>query len=159
HFSNLNFTIVIACAWVLVMISSASFWTLVAQSTIGGLILNLFQAIIVIIAVTVLDSVRGAAFRIETAFVLPAAIAYSALMIWLGRRKFARFQATGTLPADDVLAGHPLLSRAFTTWLRCRSNGALLNLFRKEVRLLWPIWLFTILCIIILAALWPVQFL
>jgi hypothetical protein len=159
-----DFTTIYALTWILVVISSAAFWTLFAQSTIGGLVLNLLQAIIVVIAIAAVDSVRGAgstasALRSELPFVLPVAVIYSGFMIWLGRRKFAQLEATGTLPTDDALVHHPMLSRAFTKWLRCHSRGAVLNLFRKEVRLLWPIWLFTILCIVILAALWPLQFL
>ena len=150
------------CAWLIIAVSSATFWILVAQSTIGGLVLNLMQACIILTIAALVNFTLGRGFypmatELSPTFAFPLAVCYSVFMIWLGRRKLARFQSTGTIAGDDVLVNHPQIMRIFTGWLRCRPQGALLNLVRKEIRLLWPVWLFTALCIALLIAVAPLQ--
>ena len=67
-------------------------------------------------------------------------------MLWLGGRMLARFQATGGMAGDDLLmAGPDVMPGALAGWLRCRPTGAVLNLIRKELRLLRPVWLISLL--------------
>jgi hypothetical protein len=61
-------------------------------------------------------------------------------MLWLGGRALARFEVTGGMAGDDLLMAGP-----FAGCLRCRPTGAVLNLFRKEFRLLRPVWLISLL--------------
>jgi hypothetical protein len=160
---RLNSALFLICgAWLILAISSSAFWTLVAKSTIGGLALTILNAAIVGAVAMLLNAVvEGASwdtgFRIRLSIILPVALGYSAFMIWLGRRKFARFEATGTFAGDDVLVSHPRLTRPFLGWLRCRPSGAVRNLLRKEIRVLWPVWLFTIVCVVLLAFLSGLQ--
>jgi hypothetical protein len=73
-------------------------------------------------------------------------LVYAGLMLWLGWRKLASFQAIGEMAGDDLLtAGPDLLPGAWLGWLRCRPNETVLNLFRKEFRLLRPVWLISLL--------------
>jgi len=66
------------------------------------------------------------------------------------------------MAGDDLLtAGPRVLPRAWVSWLRCRPTGAVLNLFRKEFRLLRPVWLISLLaalnwaCLTVLVLLHP----
>ena len=73
-------------------------------------------------------------------------LCYAGVMLWLGWRKLARFQATGGMAGDDLLmAGPDVMPGALAGWLRCRPTGAVLNLIRKELRLLRPVWLISLL--------------
>ena len=73
-------------------------------------------------------------------------LGYAGLMLWLGWRLLARFQATGGMASDDLLmAGPDVMPGAWAGWLRCRPTGAVLNLIRKELRLLRPVWLISLL--------------
>jgi hypothetical protein len=71
------------------------------------------------------------------------------VMLWLGRRALARFQVTGGMAGDDLLmAGPDVMPEGLAGWLRCHPTGAVLNLIRKEVRLLRPLWLITALAVL-----------
>src|SRR6266850_2267112 len=139
-------TSIIAGIWMLTAICSATFWTLVARSTIGGLILNLFQG-------------WGMAFTWQLArwlFRLPpladkesigdlliatvAALGYALVMLRLSQWKLARFQATGSLPGTDVFTGPHIWGS--------KAPGAVVNLVRKELHLLWLVWLLMIVPIL-----------
>jgi len=78
-------------------------------------------------------------------------------MLWLGVRKLARFQVTGGSADSDLLVTGPALApEALADLLRCRPSGAFLNLIRKELRLLRPLWLisfFTVIYVALLALL------
>ena len=76
----------------------------------------------------------------------------SGLMLWLSGRKLARFQVTGGIAGDDLLmAGPTVIPEAFAAWFRCRPGSPFLNLIRKELRLLRPLWLLTLLAVLDLA--------
>ena len=50
------------------------------------------------------------------------------------------------MAGDDLLmAGPDVMPGALAGWLRCRPTGAVLNLIRKELRLLRPVWLISLL--------------
>jgi hypothetical protein len=139
-------------AWVAASIASAPFWTLLARSTLGGVALNLaIQAFIVGPAAQLgfrLAGHQGFDSQGVTPFwtLTLACLGYGGVMLWLGWRKLARFQATGGMAGDDLLtAGPDVLPGALVGWLRCRPSGAVLNLFRKEFRLLRPVWLISLL--------------
>ena len=67
-------------------------------------------------------------------------------MVWLGGQALVRFQATGGMGSDDLLmAGPDVMGGALAGWLTCRPHGVVLNLIRKELRLLRPVWLITLL--------------
>jgi len=77
-------------------------------------------------------------------------LCYAGVMLWLGRRALARFQVTGGMAGDDLLmAGPDVMPGALAGWFRCRPTGAVLNLIRKELRLLRPLWLFTLLGVLV----------
>ena len=144
-----------AIVWVITTMASATFWTLVARSTIGGLALNyVLQPIslgFIVNQTLDLGLERSPAL---IPFLLAFGLCYAALMLWLGGRKLARFQVTGGMAGDDLLmAGPSVMPEALAGWFRCRPGAPFLNLIRKELRLLRPLWLITLLAVPYLACL------
>jgi hypothetical protein len=140
-----------AAAGIIAVTLSATFWTLFAGSTLGGVALNVATYSLIMIAFNLLSSFRATVFfSPRHTLVVPAMtsvlLCYAGVMLWFGGRTLARFQATGGMAGDDLLtAGPQVLPGAWVRWLRCRPRGAALNLFRKEFRLLRPVWLISLL--------------
>ncbi len=142
--------------YVIAIMASATFWTLLARSTIGGLALNGLAMDIFLASFVIVGRVLGywtvenweeiAGPHSAKTVVSIAALCYAGLMLWLGGRKLARFQVTGGIAGDDLLmAGPNVMPGALAGWFRCRPSGPFLNLIRKELRLLRPLWLITLL--------------
>jgi len=164
-------------AEIIAITASATFWTLLARSTLGGAALNVaalffinvVTPFFVVMALKWAKLFRGAgnaSLAATTHIVFLAGtfffLGYAGLMLWLGGRRLARFQATGGTAGDDLLtAGPQVLPGTLVRWLRCRPTGAVLNLFRKEFRLLRPVWLISLLaavdwgCLALLGLLHP----
>jgi len=144
---------VIAGAYIIATTAAAAFWTLVARSTLGGLVLNfLFPGCMVLVWANLPERIRDTEYPFlpttstGVSIAVFAFLGYAGVMIWLGRRKLTRFQVTGGMAGDDLLmAGPRMMPGAWTSWFRCRPTGAVLNLVRKELHLLRPLWLVTLL--------------
>jgi ABC-type transport system involved in multi-copper enzyme maturation permease subunit len=157
---NSDVTFGLAAVIALISLCSAMFWTLNGKSTIGGLTLNTLQAVIIFCLVQAalwLLSLRSV--PITTGMTFGAGVAgclYALLMLWLGCRTLERFQTAGGIGGDDILMANPkVMSGAVARLLECRSTGPVLNLVRKEVRLLWPVWLLTAVVCLFLIGLAP----
>lgn len=148
---------VAAIVCVLVTTASAPFATLATRSTLGGFgLVTCFLSLIGLVIVGIAKRRHGE----ESPLILPAtdltaiaavAIGYAGLMLWLEGRKLVRFQATGGVADHDLLmTDSALVPRALAEWLRCRPSGAFLNLLRKELRLLLPFWMFTVVALVYL---------
>ena len=150
-----------AALWMVITVSSATYWTLVARSTTGGLILNLFQVLIVVFAVIVIPNALGfdvlpIAPTAASPFGMSLTLSYAAVMFWLGWRKLSSFQAAGRSAGKDILAGRPRVALGVVERvLQSRPRQPVLNLIRKEVRLLWPVWLLTAFAILFLVLMTP----
>jgi len=134
----------------IVFVASAPFWTLFTRSIVGGVVLTFgVYTFIFVLGGQVLFWGRGYSKLGTSTFIATMSIVflgYAGLMLWLGWRKLTRFQATGGVGGDDLLTAAPgVLPGALVGWLRCRPTGAVLNLFRKEFRLLRPVWLISLL--------------
>ena len=143
-----------AGGWIVAITASAPFWTLFTRSTVGGVALNI--GVHSFIGVTIpwgnlADGLRARGYLAPGHLIVPSTVTflflcYAAVMLWLGRRLLARFQVTGGMAGDDLLmAGPDVMPGTVGGWLRCRPSGAVLNLIRKELRLLRPVWLITLL--------------
>jgi len=134
----------------IVFVASAPFWTLLTRSIVGGAVLNFGVYIFIFVLWGQVFSwgwgyskLAASTFMATMRFV---SLGYAGLMLWLGWRLLARFQATGGMASDDLLmAGPDVMPGAWAGWLRCRPSGAVLNLIRKELRLLRPVWLISLL--------------
>ena len=138
-----------AVAAAIVSVASAPFWTLFSRSIVGGLVLSFgVYNFVIVLGLQALYWGSGYSNPPDSIFISTMSavfLLYAGLMLWLGWRKLARFQAMGDMPGDDLLiAGPRLLPQALAGWLRCRPTGAVLNLFRKEYGLLRPVWLISL---------------
>lgn len=155
-------------AWLLATVSSSTFWTLVTRSTLGGCALGQIAQFLVY-AVMMIAGLRifgpepsTTALHVAEALGAAICLGYSGVMFWLGCRKLEHFQATGGIVSDDLLmVGPRMIPRAWAELLRCRPAGSTLNLIRKELRLLRPLWLITLLflvcwaCVVVTIRLMP----
>ncbi len=140
-------------------IASATFWTLFARSTMGGFAMNAFPQYFTIAAWANWEWILGpkpspAETITALSTVAFVGLFYAGVMLWLGGQKLARFQVTGGMAGDDLLmAGPNVMPEALAGLFRCRPTGPILNLIRKELRLLRPLWLITLLVLLYLTCL------
>ena len=150
-----------AIVYVLVTVASATLCTLATRSTLGGL--ALFSGLLFLGSLfsggiseppppgQPLHVVPSLA---ATLTIIPVGICFAALMLWLSARKLAHFQvAGGSAEGDLLMAGPVLMPEALAAWFRPRPSGALLNLVRKEFRLLRPLWVMGLLVLLYVACL------
>jgi hypothetical protein len=154
--------VVIPVIWVVVTVCSAVVCSLIARSTVGGMILNYLHVVLIGIATVSADRFLGPkpspeAVRLVLGFGVLAAAIYAILMLWIGRLMLARFQATGTASADLLVNTPDSVRDALSGFLRCSPDSPLSNLVVKEIRLLGPLWLLAILFAVLLLCLVPLQ--
>jgi len=147
---------VAAVVYVVVSAASATFLTLATRSTLGGLLLisgmlfagSLFSG-------GTGDTPRGGISPAAAIGMLGTfGLCFSALMLWLGVRKLARFQVTGGGSEVDLMVTGPAIApEALAELFRPRPSGAFLNLVRKEFRLLRPLWVIGFLVLLYVACL------
>jgi hypothetical protein len=136
-------------AWIVATAASAAFWTLLTRSALGGVVLNVvINSFGMVLWGNAAHSLRdtGYEWATNTPVGSVAVLLYAGAMLWLGWRKLARFQATGAIVGDDLLtAGPKVMPSALAEYFCARPTGLVLNLIRKELRLLRPVWLITLL--------------
>ena len=134
---------VVAALAVVVATAAAPYWTMVARTTIGSLVLNgMFPYWTILCLVTLYDRVPSshAYWPVIGWVTLAMLFVYAAVMLWLGRRKLASYQVTGAAGTDILIETPIPLPRFVQEAFRCRPADAVLNLVRKECRLLRPVW-------------------
>ena len=143
---------VFAGIYLIATVPSATFWTLFTRSTIGGFLLNgIFPYILILVNKEEIFGSNPSPARSVTALWITAfaALCYAGVMLWLGGRKLARFQVAGGVAGDDLLmAGSSVMPEALAGLFRSRPTGAVLNLIRKELRLLRPVWLISFMSLV-----------
>lgn len=123
--------------FLLALLCSGTLWTLIAGSTIGGVAFTLAALMMLeMTANLVVVHLFGASVDLFSShpFVVVSRAAYMLTTLWVGWRMFARLEvksegtSVGSRPALSPLSG----------LLRCRPQGALGNLVRKELMLQTP---------------------
>jgi hypothetical protein len=146
-----------AVAFVIITMASATFWTLTARSAAGGLLIIGFIFWTLYMFIGNIETGKLEALPLASATATPIfafAICFTLLMLWLGLRKFARLQVTGGTSGEDLMvAGPSVMPEALAEWFRPRPSGALLNLIRKELRLLRPVWVIELMVVVYLTCL------
>jgi hypothetical protein len=166
----------IAIVWIVTATCTAPFWTLVGRSIMNGFVLNLIQGFVMFWIWVAVDSTTA---RFVSVFYPPvsvfnpspnfqgtvlsacliAATGYAFFTLWLGRRKFVRFEVSGgSASADLLVPGSRTTSRSGGV-LRSRPSQPILNLIRKELRLLWLVWVLVIAAVLGVLCLGALQFL
>jgi len=147
---------VAAVVYVLVSAVSGTFLTLATRSTLGCLFLISFMLSVgsLFSGGTEDSPHNGISAKAAIGILSTFGLCFSALMLWLGVRKLVRFQVRGATSGEDLLVSGPaIMPESFAEWFRCRPTGALLNLIRKEFRLLRPLWLMGFLIVLYVACL------
>jgi hypothetical protein len=139
-----------------VILCSAAFWTLIARSTIGGMVFSVTIQFGVIAIVAGIEGLAELLFKFDLDELLkkipiaaripifivagPLAISYCALFVWLGWRKFAALEVKEISFGESPVASESASSSHWWSRLfRCRPAGKYGNLIRKELRLLKPV--------------------
>lgn len=149
-----------------VSLAAAPFYTFVARSMIGGLVLNLSGFFVVTVVLDYLAYVVQISPHsgyeaydrhlqdLPGWFVVAGILVYagySAVMTWLGRRAFLRLQAVEGMQAGEAILPASRIFPGFAAnWFRCRPHGRILNLVRREFHLLRIVWILGLVC----AAMW-----
>src|SRR5688572_1527607 len=134
--------ITVCALWLMVTVGSSAFYTLVARSIIGGLVLNALQSMALVLGFGRLlnELHRPGLFLALGIF----ATALTLVMLYLGWRKLLRFQLTGAESSSIVLGTDwTVTPNPLRHLLRCTASGGSVNLVRKELHRLWPLALLT----------------
>jgi len=151
-------SITVAALWLMVTVGSSAYWTLLAKSTIGGAVFNGVQSMALVLAFVPLLNRLNAEPRLLSV-IAAFAMVYTSVMFYLGRRRLLRFQAGGTGSGSNMLARDWVVTPKFLQrMLRCTASGAVLNLVRKELHLLWPLAPLTLIAFGMLIAITPMRF-
>ena len=123
--------------FVVAIVCSTAFWTLVARSLIGGLAFSLAAVFLIELAGRFLTEtfgspISGNAFFLDNSAMTAARVLYSAAALWLGWRLFLRLEVAS---GDTDIASWDAAASATWSPLRARPTGALFNLVRKELQL------------------------
>jgi ABC-type transport system involved in multi-copper enzyme maturation permease subunit len=138
-----------AAAYVVVATASAPLWTLAARSTVGGLLLvGSVPFLMAPFLGARPDMPHGGGaigWLLAPRSGLPTLAALGAclsgLTLWLGAERLRRFEVTGGAFDDDLLVRGPaFLPSSLAAWLRCRRSDPLLNMVRRDLGLLRPVW-------------------
>ena len=98
---------------IVAIMASATFWTLFTRSTVGGVALNIGVQSFISFTVpwaNLADWLRARGYlrrEITSLFQPSFFLCYAGVMVWLGGRTLARFQATGGMGSDDLLMAGP----------------------------------------------------
>jgi hypothetical protein len=138
-----------AAALLLPTLGSVSYWTLLARSTLGGMVFTAFSQLTGFgILAFVIERLGLSEMRVgirdvsmQTAIFALAGLIYAAVFFGLSWRKFSRLEVSQLSP-DTVGGSKSLTAQAFRVgWLRCRPTSSLLNLVRKEIQLQRPLFI------------------
>ncbi len=129
-----------AIVWVITVTCTAPFWTLVGRSILNGFLLNIIQGFVGFWIWMAVNSMPNPKW-ISPDGVIAAAPVYALLMLWLGWRRFANFEVAGGSASAELLMPASERRSHSPGWLRSRPGQPILNLIRKELRLLWLVWI------------------
>jgi hypothetical protein len=145
--------LLLAIIWIVVTTAGAIPFTLIARSTIGGLVLSGWIYLAAAYGwVYYKDHGNFSTAALSTIAAL--VFAYAIAMLWLGRRMVLRYQAADGMQAGETfIPGAALLPGFLVAGFRPRPRGALLNLVRREfhlLRVIWPLSVIAVLAWIVL---------
>lgn len=133
--------------FVVAIICSAGFWTLMARSTIGGVVFAVAsQTLTAMLVIFLLGRFVSPELTVQGPY-LPDVLCigagvYAGLFLWLGWRRFARLEVREPVAADGSgVSGIIVRGGWVTRWLISRPHHNLANLLRKELRLQKPVYL------------------
>jgi hypothetical protein len=144
----------------LTTVCGVCFWTLLGRSTLGGIVFSLgAQFGIFVSVVLVMEKLFSEQDKLKVRAVVTIALIYAAVLLWLGRQKFGKFESRDAVPGEGGLRIESLSPlHHFGKWVQCAASSRWLNLVRKEIglsRALYVIAMVYTLCwLLCLGSLW-----
>lgn len=139
--------LLVALIWILLTTAGAIPFTLIARSTMGGLVLGSW--IYIAVAQAWVHFENYGAFSVRTLCgIAVAVVAYAVTMLWLGRRMLLRYQSVEGTYGESFAPGARLVPAFIAEWFLCRPGQPIRNLLRREVRLLRTLWPLSVLSIL-----------
>jgi len=138
---------------------SGCYWTLLARSTLGGIVFSLGSQFALVAGVYVAaEKLSGDNARLNLAALEVAGLLYAMTFLVLGWRKFMTCELRDSTPGQGGFQFDPLLGLVSGRWLRYPRRNKVVNLLRKELGLGVPLFVITavfIACwLLSLGALW-----
>lgn len=135
----------VAMAFLVFSLCSATFWTLVARSTIGGAVLCLaFQSVLLLLAYAFTEKsyyttgVKQMGSKTEL-FLLLTSLLLSPVFLWLGWFLFSRLQLAQNWSGEALSIASNSTAPRRNLWFRIKTHAPLRNLILKELRLYLPV--------------------
>lgn len=130
-----------ALALLLPTLGSAGYWTIVARSTLGGMVFAAFAQLITFGVLAFIGEKVEIPARAQLPLLSLIGIIYGAVFFVLSWRKFARLELSHVSAGDSVGAKSLTARPSRLAWLRCRPTNGVLNLARKEIHLQRPLFM------------------
>jgi hypothetical protein len=143
----------VGCGFVIPTLASAAFWTLLARSTLGGMVFTASAQLVIVGVLSYIVQRWEFSAAGQTGMFVGFGLVYSGLFGWLSWRKFLSFEVRQL--SEGKAGFDSLAARGWRPdWLRCRSTSGLLNLVRKEIQLQRPLFIISV----IFCALWALAY-
>lgn len=132
-----------AALFLLVMVSSGIFWSLVSRSVLGGIVLSLFSmAALFLVAYAFTDQyfyLHGTTYRLSStrSFVLTTALLAAPVFLWLAWRRFSRMEPA--VSWENESSNTCSTANSGLPWIRSRADRPTFNFILKELHLLKPV--------------------
>jgi hypothetical protein len=130
-----------AVALLLPTLGSVGYWTLLARSTLGGIVFTAFAQLIFFGLLAFISGQPDAG----PAFFGVIGVLYGAVFFLLSWRKFAGLELSHVSPGDSLGANSLTARPSGLAWLRCRPTSGIFNLVRKEIQLQRPLFIIAII--------------
>jgi hypothetical protein len=143
-----------ALALLLPTLGSAGYWTILARSTLGGMVFTAFAQLIAFGLLTLVGQRIDISAHAQPPLLIIIGVIYGAGFLMLSWRKFARLELSHVSPGDSAGAKSLTARPSRLASLRCRPTSGLLNLIRKEIQLQRPLFIIAA----ILCALWVLAY-
>jgi hypothetical protein len=146
-----------ALALLLPTLGSAGYWTILARSTLGGMVFAAFSQLLAFgILAFVVEHFGISEYRLgirdlsaQTAIFALAGIIYSGIFFRLSWRKLARLELSHISPGDSGGAKSLTARPSRLSWLRCSPTSGLRNLVRKEIQLQRPLFIIATILLVL----------
>jgi hypothetical protein len=134
-------TALCALALLVPTLGSVGFWTLLARSTLGGIVFTASAQLIAFGLIAFVGEKIDIPARAQLPLLTIIGVIYGAIFFMLSWRKFARLELSHVSSIDSAGAKSLTARPSRFAWLRCRPTSGLLNLVRKEIQLQRPLFI------------------
>jgi hypothetical protein len=140
-----------ALALLLPTLGSVGYWTLLARSTLGGMVFTAFSQLLAFGLLAFIGEKIDIDFRgnAQVPLSIIMGVLYGGGFLLISWRKFVRLELSHSSLADSGGAKSLTARPSRLAWLRCRPTSSLLNLVRKEIQLQRPLFIIATLLLVL----------